>query len=105
MNLMVYAPYGRAGVRMIQNTAGDWRRDLATGNSRSHFSVEGASSTSSRTVSASAAQGISSTQTHWLMLLNPREIAYSVPQLFDFIERNDLRAGTPVLAGCLLTSM
>lgn len=92
LHLMVYAPYGRAGVYMIQEYC---RRleivaspkaieDLVTlvkALSPHHplsALLRGARDTSNADALADA-------------LLNPRDRAYSVPRFFDFIERNDLR--------------
>jgi SAM-dependent methyltransferase len=90
MFLMVYAPYGRAGVYMIQ----EYCRRLGIGTSEAEMNDL-----------ISVLQGLP--QFHPLLkggprefqndpaladaLLNPRDRAYSVPQLFDFIESNDLR--------------
>lgn len=90
MFLMVYAPYGRAGVYMIQ----EYCRRLGIGTSEQDMNDL-----------ISVLQGLP--QFHPLLkggsrefendpaladsLLNPRDRAYSVPQLFDFIERHDLQ--------------
>ena len=103
--LMVYAPYGRAGVYMIQ----EYCRRLGIGTSKQEvtdlievlkllphlhplLSSQGGSTEFNNEAIADA-------------LLNPRERSYSVPQLFDFIERNDLRFGrwywqSPYLPQC-----
>ncbi len=92
--LLVYAPYGRAGVYLLQ----DYCRRLGIG-------------TSAREINDLATVVESLPQQHPLVtllrgardaltadaladaLLNPRDRSYSVPQLFDFIERNDLKFG------------
>jgi len=90
MYLMVYAPYGRAGVYMLQ----DYCRRLGIGTSQEEIndlvSVLKrlpplhpllASQGGSRDFYGDALADA---------LLNPRDRSYSVPQLFEFIERNDL---------------
>src|SRR5678809_868158 len=92
MYLMVYAPYGRTGVYMIQ----DYCRRLGIGTSPQEIN------------DLTQALGMLP-QHHPLVLmmrgsregldanalidalLNPRDRTYSVPQLFEFLERNDLR--------------
>jgi SAM-dependent methyltransferase len=89
MYLMVYAPYGRTGVSMLQ----DYCRRLGIGTSQEDISelmaavkllpqhhplaalLRGARDSANADALADA-------------LLNPRDRSYSVPQLFDFIERN-----------------
>ena len=91
MYLMLYARYGRTGVLMLQ----DYCRRLGVGTSEQEIKDL------TRTMSALS-------QYHPLVLmmrgskdglnaehlvdsvLNPRDQVYSVPELFDFIERNDL---------------
>jgi SAM-dependent methyltransferase len=91
MYLMVYAPYGRTGVYMFQ----DYCRRLDIGTSEPEIQdlmtvlkalpqhhplvalLRGARDAGSADAIADA-------------LLNPRDRSYSVPQLFDLIERNDL---------------
>jgi len=91
MNLMVYAPYGRTGVYMLQ----DYCRRLGIGTSEQEISdlidvlkalppqhplvtlLRGSRDAANPDALADA-------------LLNPRERSYSVPQLFDFIERSGL---------------
>ena len=92
MFLMVYAPYGRTGVYMIQ----DYCRRLGIGTSEEEmgdlisvlqvmpqFHPLFKRPEDSREIHNDPALADT--------LLNPRDVAYSVPQLFDFIERNDLR--------------
>lgn len=92
--LMVYAPYGRAGVYLLQ----EYGRKLGIG-------------TSSQEINDLVAVIEALPQQHPLVtllrgscdalnadaladaLLNPRDRSYSVPQLFDFIERNGFRFG------------
>lgn len=90
---MVYAPHGRAGIYMLQ----EYCRRLGVGTSQQEVSdliavlqqlpehhPLLATQRGSREFNAEALADA---------LLNPRERSYSVPQLFDFIERNDLRFG------------
>ncbi|HKG62383.1 MAG TPA: class I SAM-dependent methyltransferase [Pyrinomonadaceae bacterium] len=92
MYLMLYAQYGRTGVYMLQ----DYCRRLSVGTSPQEIN------------DLTRALGVLS-QHHPLVLmmrgsrdgldanalidavLNPRDRAYSVPQLFEFIERNELK--------------
>ena len=92
MHLMVYAPYGRAGVYLIQ----EFCRRLGIGTSQKEMSdlistlqqlpefhpllegQDGSRQFPNHPMTADA-------------LLNPRDRAYSVPQLFDFVERHGLR--------------
>jgi 2-polyprenyl-3-methyl-5-hydroxy-6-metoxy-1,4-benzoquinol methylase len=94
MHLMVYAPYGRTGITMLQ----DYCRRLGIGTSEKEIRDLVA-------VLKTLPQG--HPLEHLLhqtpdfqradaladALLNPRERAYSVPQLLDYIERNDLTFG------------
>jgi len=91
MYLMVYAPYGRTGVYMLQ----EYCRRLGIGTSEEeihdltrvlkalpqHHPLMAALGGSRDSLNAEALADA---------LLNPRDRAYSVPELFDFIERNDL---------------
>lgn len=89
--LMVYATYGRAGVYMLQEycrrlgvgTTPDEVNDLIAVLQRlpQHHLLLSTQS-GSREFNAEALADA---------LLNPRERSYSVSQLFDFVERNDLR--------------
>jgi SAM-dependent methyltransferase len=93
MNLMVYAAYGRAGVYMMQ----EYCRTLGVGTSPEEIgdlisvlrvlpqhhpvvSVQGGSREFNSDALADA-------------LLNPRDRAYSVPQVFDFLEGRELVLG------------
>ena len=91
MYLMVYAPYGRTGVYMLQ----DYCRKLGIGTSEQeikdltavlkrlpqHHPMLSIVSGSRDSLDANALVDA---------VLNPRDRTYAVPQLFDFIERNDL---------------
>ena len=86
MHLMVYAPYGRTGVYMLQGTAAgsvSARRQVTSANSparssRCRVTTRCRHSWPSRRFRT--ADALADT------LLNPRDRVYSVPQLFEFIE-------------------
>jgi SAM-dependent methyltransferase len=94
MYLMVYAPYGRTGIYMLQ----DYCRRLAIEPSQQeindliavlkmlpqHHPLLATQGGSREFVNGDALADA---------LLNPRDRSYSVPQLLDFLERNDLRFG------------
>jgi SAM-dependent methyltransferase len=91
MYLMLYAPYGRTGVHMLQ----EYCRKLGVGTSQQeindmtavlkvlpqHHPLLSMLRGSRESLDAGALIDA---------LLNPRDRTYSVPQLFDFVERNDL---------------
>ena len=94
MYLMVYAPYGRTGVYMLQ----EYCRRLGIGTSRQEINDLTAVlkvlpqhhpllSTVRGSREALNADALADS------LLNPRDRAYSVPQLFEFIDGNDLMLG------------
>jgi SAM-dependent methyltransferase len=94
MYLMVYAPYGRTGIYMLQ----EYCRRLGVEPSQQeindliavlrmlpeHHPLLATQGGSREFVNGDALADA---------LLNPRDRSYSVPQLFDFLERNDLRFG------------
>jgi SAM-dependent methyltransferase len=94
MYLMVYAPYGRTGVYMMQ----EYCRRLGVGTSQpeiadliavlkmlpQHHPVLSAQGGSREFANSDALADA---------LLNPRDRAYSVPQLYEFLERSDLVFG------------
>jgi len=94
MYLMVYAPYGRTGIYMLQ----EYCRRLGIEPSPQeindliavlrmlpqHHQLLAAQGGSREFVNGDALADA---------LLNPRDRSYSVPQLLDFLERNDLRFG------------
>ncbi len=94
MYLMLYAPYGRTGVHMLQ----EYCRRLGIGTSKQeindltavlrllpeHHPLLSMLRGSRDSLDANALTDA---------LLNPRDRTYSVAQLFDFIERNDLMLG------------
>jgi SAM-dependent methyltransferase len=91
MHLMVYAPYGRAGVYMLQ----DYCRRLGIGWSDSEINELAASlkalppdhpiaSLLHKSPDFLNAAGVADA------LLHPRDRSYSVPQFMDFVDRADL---------------
>ena len=94
MYLMVYAPYGRTGIYMLQ----EYCRRLGIETSQQeindliavlrmlpqHHPLLATQGGSREFVNGDALADA---------LLNPRDRSYSVPQLLDFLERNDLRFG------------
>lgn len=94
INLMVYAPYGRTGVYMLQ----DYCRKLGVGNSLKEINelatvVESLPPRHPLVVLLGGTRDASNADALADALLNPRDRSYSVPQLFEFIERNGLRFG------------
>lgn len=92
MHLMVYAPYGRAGVYMFQ----EFDRRLGIGTSKEEMSdlISGLKVLPEFHPLLEAQGGSREFPNHPMLadaLLNPRDRAYSVPQLFDYVERHDLR--------------
>jgi SAM-dependent methyltransferase len=92
MNLMVYAPYGRAGVYMLQ----EYCRRLGVGTSKEEvhdLTVVLKLMPQHHPLLATVRGSVDSLNAEYLFdsLLHPRDRAYSVPELFNFIERNDLR--------------
>ena len=94
MYLMVYAPYGRTGVYMLQ----EYCRRLGIGTSKEEISdliavlkvlPQYHPLLSTQGGSREFFNGDALADA----LLNPRDRSYSVPQLYDFIERNDLMLG------------
>jgi len=94
MYLMVYAPYGRMGVHMLQ----EYCRKLGVGTSKEeiddltqvlrvlpqHHPLVSMFRGSRDALDAGALVDA---------VLNPRDRTYSVPQLYDFVERNELKFG------------
>jgi SAM-dependent methyltransferase len=91
MYLMLYAPYGRTGVHMIQ----DYCRRLGVGTSPEEINdLTQALSLLSRyhplvLMMQGSRDGLDANALVDAVL-NPRDRTYSVPQLFEFVERNDL---------------
>jgi len=94
MYLMVYAPYGRAGVYMLQQ----YCRRLGIGTSDAEIRDLAAAleSLPQHHPLAALLRGSRDARDPDALadaLLNPRDRAYSVPELFEFIERNSLTFG------------
>jgi hypothetical protein len=94
MYLMVYAPYGRTGVYMLQ----EYCRRLGIGTSKQELNDLTAVLRllpQHHPLLSMLRGSRDSLDANFLTdaLLNPRDRTYSVPQLFDFIERNDLMMG------------
>jgi SAM-dependent methyltransferase len=94
MYLMVYAPYGRAGVSMIQ----EYCRRLGIGTSAQEINdlIVVLKALPQHHPLVTTLRGLSDSLSAGALtdaLLNPRERAYSVPELLDFVERNDLTPG------------
>ena len=94
MYLMVYAPYGRAGVYMLQ----DYCRKLGIGTSKEEINdliavLKTLPQFHPLLSTQSGSREFPNGDALADALLNPRDRSYSVPQLFDFIERNDLVLG------------
>ncbi len=94
MYLMVYAPYGRAGVYIIQ----EYCRRLGIGSSardidelRATLETMSPDHPLARLLKGSRDAGDPDALAD--ALLNPRDRAYSVPQLYDVLDRNDLVFG------------
>jgi SAM-dependent methyltransferase len=94
MNLMVYAPYGRTGVYMMQ----EYCRRLGVGTSKEEIddlTVALKLLPQHHPLFATIRGSRDSLNAEALVdaLLHPRDRAYSVPELLDFIERNELTLG------------
>lgn len=92
MHLMVYAPYGRAGVYMFQ----EYNRRLGVGTSKEEMDdlIAVLQALPKFHPLLEEQGGSREFPNHPMLadaLLNPRDRAYSVPQLFDYVERHDLR--------------
>ena len=91
MSLMVYAPYGRSGVYMLQ----DYCRRLGIGTSEHDLAdlravLEALPQQHPLVALLRGARDGASPDALADALLNPRDRSYSVPQLFDFISRQEL---------------
>jgi SAM-dependent methyltransferase len=106
MYLMVYAPYGRTGVYMLQEYCR--RLGIGTSDREIHELVATLESLPQHHPLAELLRGSRDARNADALadaLLNPRDRSYSVPQLFDFLERNGLRFGrwywqAPYVARC-----
>jgi len=92
MHLMVYGLYGRTGIYMIQ----EYCRRLGIGTSQAELSelISVVEQVPEFHPLLEAQGGSRQFQNHPMTadaLLNPRDRAYSVPQLYDFVEDNGLR--------------
>ncbi|PWT92510.1 MAG: class I SAM-dependent methyltransferase [Blastocatellia bacterium] len=90
--LMVYAPYGRTGVYMMQQ----YCRRLGIGTSRQELSdlmtlVKTLSSHHPLTSLLRGARDAANPDALADALLNPRDRAYAVPEFLDLLDRNDLK--------------
>lgn len=91
MYLMVYAPYGRTGVYMLQ----DYCRRLGIGTSEREISdlmavLKALPQQHPLAALLSGSRDAGNPDALADALLNPRDRSYSVPQLLDFIEGNGL---------------
>ena len=94
MYLMVYAPYGRAGIYMLQ----EYCRRLGIGISKEEINdliavLQQLPQFHPLLATQGGSRAFPNPDALADALLNPRERSYSVPQLFEFIERNDLVLG------------
>jgi hypothetical protein len=94
MYLMVYAPYGRAGVYMLQ----EYCRRLGVGRSEKELhdlmaTLEALPPHHPLVRTLGESRDARNADALADALLNPRDRSYSVPQLFEFIERHDLTFG------------
>jgi SAM-dependent methyltransferase len=92
--LMVYAPYGRIGVYMLQDYCRKLR--LGTSDSEIHNLIATLQALPQSHPLATLLRGSQDARNPDALadaLLNPRDRSYSVPQLVDFIERNGLTFG------------
>jgi len=94
MYLMVYAPYGRAGVYMLQ----DYCRRLGIGASQQEINdlvavLKRLPPLHPLPASQGGSRDFLNGDALADALLNPRDRSYSVSQLFEFIKRNDLTFG------------
>ena len=94
MYLMVYAPYGRTGVYLLQEYCR--RLGIGTSDREIHDLASTLQALHQHHPLAALLRGSrDATNPDALAdaLLNPRDRSYSVPQLFDWLERNDLTLG------------
>ena len=89
---MVYAPYGRTGIYMLQ----DYCRRLGIGTSEQEIGelmavVKALPQHHPLATLLRGSRDSANADALADALLNPRDRSYSVPQLFEFIERNGLR--------------
>src|SRR5690349_11790801 len=94
MYLMLYAPYGRVGVSMIQ----EYCRRLGVGTSPQEVSeltavLKAMPQHHPMLSMLRGARDAANADALLDALLNPRDRTYSVPELYDLLERNDLSFG------------
>jgi hypothetical protein len=94
MYLMLYAPYGRTGIYMLQ----DYCRRLSIGTSEREIeelmaTLKALPQHHPLATVLRGSRDAANADALADALLNPRDRSYSVPQLFEFIERNDLSFG------------
>ena len=94
MYLMLYAPYGRHGIYLLQ----DYCRRLGIGTSEREIkelmaTLKALPQHHPLATVLRGSRDAANADALADALLNPRDRSYSVPQLFDFIERNDLNFG------------
>ena len=92
MNLMVYAPYGRAGIYMMQ----EYCRRLGIGTSEEEIRdlmsvLRNLPENHPLLATQGGSKELPSPDALADAVLNPRERAYSVSQVFDFVESNGLQ--------------
>ena len=92
MYLMLYAPYGRTGVAMLQ----DYCRRLGVGTTPEEIddliaSLKSLSQYHPLVLMMRGSRDGLDTNNLVDALLNPRDRTYSVPQIYEFVERNDLK--------------
>jgi SAM-dependent methyltransferase len=94
MHLMVYGRYGRVGIYMLQ----EYCRRLGMGSSRQEIDdlVAALGTLSPHHPAAALLRGARDSCDRDALadaLLNPRDRSYSVPEFFDFVERNGFLVG------------
>ena len=94
MHLMVYAPYGRTGIYMLQEFCRSARHPRERrGDSRSHRRTQALPSGHPLETLLREAPDFRHEAALADALLHPRDRAYSVPQFFDFLEDAALTFG------------
>jgi SAM-dependent methyltransferase len=106
MYVMVYAPYGRAGIYMLQDYCRKLRIDASPQQLHDLLATLQAMPSSHPLVALlRGARDTTNVDALSDALLNPRDRSYSVPQLFDLLEGNGMTFGrwqlqAPYLARC-----
>jgi SAM-dependent methyltransferase len=105
MYLMVYAPYGRAGIYMMQEYCRTVGVETTTEEIRDLISVLRALPEHHPLLSAQGGSREFNGNALADTLLNPRDRSYSVPQLFEFLDGNEMVLGrwswqAPYLSEC-----